>query len=216
MTPIRSVGKHTRLPEPGGVTKLGVMGGTFNPIHYGHLVAAEEARAQFGLEVVLFIPTGKFEHKELEKSVSDGQRLMMVEIATAANHAFEVSRLEIDATDLTYTVDTMRALRNEYLRAEMYFITGADSVIDLSEWKERESLAEVCRFIAATRPGYDLSKLAALNAQDSGLPVIDIMEVPALAISSSDLRRRVREGRSIRYLLPDSIAHYIYKQGLYL
>jgi nicotinate-nucleotide adenylyltransferase len=199
------------------IFRLGVMGGTFDPIHYGHLVAAEEARAQFGLDIVLFMPTGGSEHKETQQSIGHEDRYLMVVIATAANPAFDVSRIEVDREGPTYTIDTVRALRRDYgEETEIFFITGADAVMDITHWKDYEQLADYCRFIAVTRPGYDLGVFEAMAREIEKIPDITVIEVPALAISSTDLRRRIREGRSIRYLMPGPVANYIYKLGFYL
>jgi nicotinate-nucleotide adenylyltransferase len=192
------------------------MGGTFDPIHYGHLVAAEEARAQFGLDKVLFMPTGRPEYKETDQDITREERYLMVVIATAANPAFGVSRLEVDREGPTHTIDTVKALRREYgAETEIFFITGADAVLKITDWKDHERLADFCRFIAVTRPGYDLDRFATLPREKESLPEITVIEVPALAISSTDLRRRIREGRSVRYLMPGPVANYIYKSGFY-
>lgn len=196
--------------------RLGIMGGTFDPIHFGHLVAAEEARVQYQLEQVIFMPTGVFEHKAARQFVSPEDRYTMVVIATASNPHFSVSRLEVDRTGPTYTIDTVRALANHYGEgAEIFFITGADAVQDIANWQEHESLSDYCRFIAVTRPGYDLGLIERLGADDRGAPQVDIIEVPALSISSTDLRNRIRDGRPVRYLLPDAVARFIEKSGYY-
>ncbi len=196
--------------------RLGIMGGTFDPIHFGHLVAAEEARVQYQLEHVVFMPTGRYEHKEARQYVSPEERLTMVVIATASNPYFSVSRLEVDRAGPSYTIDTIRAVSEARgTETELYFITGADAVLDVTSWRDYEKLANFCRFIAVTRPGYDLAHLRAIVSRDDKAPQIDTIEVPALAISSTDLRNRVSEGRPIRYLMPDSVANYIHKSGLY-
>ncbi|MBO8141865.1 MAG: nicotinate-nucleotide adenylyltransferase [Firmicutes bacterium] len=198
--------------------RLGVMGGTFDPIHYGHLVTAEAAAEEFDLEQVIFVPAGQPPHKP-PGAVSDaGHRYLMTVLATLANPRFAVSRVDIERPGPSYTVDTLRELRRQFgSGVELYFITGADAMLQILQWKDPESLFELCHFIAATRPGYGLSRLekvlgpTALRHRDRILP----LQVPALAISSTDIRRRVREGRSVRYLLPDAVAHYIAKSGLY-
>jgi nicotinate-nucleotide adenylyltransferase len=185
------------------------MGGTFDPVHYGHLVTAEEALVQFNLDRVVFMPTGRPVRKTHRRVSSAEDRYLMTVIATASNPDFEVSRMEIDRPGDTYTVDTMTALRAQYgARAELYFITGADAVSEILTWKDAGRFADLCTFIAATRPGYDA-------ANRSEAPAVEYMEVPALAISSSDIRERVRERRPIRYLMPEAVASYIYKNGLY-
>jgi len=196
------------------------MGGTFNPIHYGHLVTAEEAYHQFELNEVIFIPSGRPPHKEPREALPEEDRYLMTVIATASNPHFSVSRLEIDRPGPSYAIDTVRALKNLYPDSEIFFITGADAILEILTWKEPEKLAQYCSFIAATRPGYPLDKFReALHLEKNELnkfrPKIYFMEIPALAISSTDIRRRVKEGRPIRYLVPDGVASYIYKQGFY-
>lgn len=194
--------------------RLGVMGGTFDPIHYGHLVTAEEALVQFNLDRVLFMPTGEPARKTHRVVSPAEHRYLMTVIATASNPDFTVSRLEVDRPGVTYTVDTMLELRSIYgPDAALYFITGADAVLEILTWKDTERLADVCTFIAATRPGYDLSRFAD-QPGSSGLTV-EFMEVPALAISSTDIRERVAANRPVRYLLPEAVATYIRKNGLY-
>lgn len=203
-------------PSKGNVSRLGVMGGTFDPIHYGHLVAAEEARAQFGLDYVLFMPTGRSAWKESRSKIPPQERYLMVVVATASNPAFQVSRLEVERPGPTYTIDTIKELRRDYGdETEIFYITGADAVLRIQEWKDYRLLAGKCRFIAVTRPGYDLSHFHEMAKADPDIPKIDPIEVPALAISSTDIRKRIREGRSIRYLLPGAVAYYIHKSGFY-
>jgi len=190
------------------------MGGTFDPIHYGHLVTAEEALVQFNLDQVIFMPTGEPARKTHRVVTPAEHRYLMTVIATASNPDFSVSRQEIDRDGVTYTVDTMLALRDLHgPDADLYFITGADAVLEILTWKDTERLADVCTFIAATRPGYGLSKFSE-QPGSMHLPV-EFMEVPALAISSTDIRERVAARRPIRYLLPEAVATYIRKNGLY-
>lgn len=189
------------------------MGGTFDPIHYGHLVAAEEALVQFNLDRVVFMPTGVPVRKTHRTVTPAEHRYLMTVIATASNPDFEVSRMEVDRPGATYTVDTMLELRDHYgPQAELFFITGADAVWDILTWKDSERLAGVCTFIAATRPGYDLTRF---SAEDAGRMHIEFMEVPALAISSTDIRERIAARRPVRYLLPEAVATYIAKNDLY-
>jgi nicotinate-nucleotide adenylyltransferase len=202
--------------------RLGVMGGTFDPVHYGHLVTAEEALVQFNLDRVVFMPTGRPVRKTHRHVSSAEDRYLMTVLATASNPDFEVSRLEIDRPGQTYTVDTMASLRDMYgPKADLFFITGADAVREILTWKDAERFADLCTFIAATRPGFepDLTAPLAEGARAKGvphrLPAVEYMEVPALAISSSDIRERVSQRRPIRYLLPESVAAYIEKNGLY-
>jgi nicotinate-nucleotide adenylyltransferase len=189
------------------------MGGTFDPIHYGHLVTAEEAVMQFGLEEVVFVPTG-LPWMKADRAVSPPEdRYLMTVVATASNPRFSVSRAEIDRAGPTYTVDTLRQFADEHPDAELYFITGADAMLEIFDWKDPEDVLGLAHLIAATRPGYDLRRFEA--ATPTHHPKVSTMDIPALAISSSDIRARVREGRAIRYLLPEGVKSYIEKQGLY-
>lgn len=194
--------------------RVGVMGGTFNPIHTGHLVTADEARHAFALDEVVFVPAGKPWQKDDGDVAPAEDRYLMAVIATAANPAFNVSRVEIDRDGPTYTIDTLRALRARDPDAELFFITGADAILQILSWKDPEDVLREARFIAATRPGYDLDRLE--KELPAGLEDrVAVMEIPALAISSTDIRRRAREGRPLRYLVPDGVAAYIEKRGLY-
>ncbi len=196
--------------------RLGIMGGTFDPVHFGHLVAAEEALVQFNLDKVVFMPTGRPVRKTHRHVSSAEDRYLMTVIATASNPDFEVSRLEIDRPGATYTIDTILQLREIHgPRAEMFFISGADAVREILTWKDADRIAEMCTFIAATRPGFDV-EIGSFEARE-GVPVprVEAMEVPALAISSSDIRARVSARRPVRYLLPEAVAAYIEKNGLY-
>ena len=196
--------------------RLGIMGGTFDPVHYGHLVAAEEAVVQFNLDRVVFMPTGRPVRKTHRSVSSAEDRYLMTVIATASNPDFEVSRLEIDRPGDTYTVETLRLLRDSYgPGAELFFITGADAVREILTWKGAEELAGLTTFIAATRPGYEADSLA--DAMPPGVPAprVEPMAVPALAISSSDIRERVARRQPVRYLLPEAVAAYAVKNGLY-
>lgn len=192
--------------------RLGVMGGTFDPIHAGHLVTAEEALHQFELDEVLFVPTGRPWMKEHEKLSPAEDRYLMTVIATASNPRFRVSRMEVDRDGPTYTIETLRSLKAE-LDADLFFVTGADAVVEIFQWKEPEELFELAHFIAATRPGYDIAGLEAHAPTKH--PGITVMHIPALAISSTDVRRRVAEGQPIRYLVPEGVKSYIEKAGLY-
>jgi nicotinate-nucleotide adenylyltransferase len=195
-------------------TRLGVMGGTFDPIHYGHLVTAEEALVQFGLEAVLFVPTGRPWMKEHEVVSPAEDRYLMTVIATASNPLFSVSRMEVDRDGPTYAVDTLRGLKAELGPAtDLFFVTGADAIVEILQWKEHEELFDLAHFIAATRPGYDLTGLEALAPDDRA--EISVMNIPALAISSTDIRGRVAEGHPIRYLVPEGVKSYIEKEQLY-
>jgi nicotinate-nucleotide adenylyltransferase len=193
--------------------RVGVMGGTFDPIHYGHLETAEEALVQFVLDEVVFVPTGRPWMKTDRVVSASEDRYLMTVVATASNPRFTVSRVEIDRDGPTYTVDTLRLLADRLPDAELYFITGADAMLEILDWKDPEEALSLAHFIAATRPGYDLARFEA--AAPTHHPRVTTMDIPALAISSSDIRRRVREGRAIRYLLPEGVKSYVEKQGLY-
>jgi nicotinate-nucleotide adenylyltransferase len=190
------------------------MGGTFDPIHHGHLVTAEEALWQFGLDEVLFVPTGQ-PWMKLHPDLSPAEdRYLMTVIATASNPHFSVSRIEVDREGSTYTVDTLKAIHERSGKgAELYFITGADAILEIFHWKDPEEVLELAHFIAATRPGFDLARFEA--EEPTRHPKVTVMNVPALAISSTDIRARVREGQTIRYLVPEGVKTYIDKARLY-
>jgi nicotinate-nucleotide adenylyltransferase len=193
--------------------RLGVMGGTFDPIHYGHLVTAEEALVQFSLDGVVFVPTGTPWMKQ-DRTVSPAEdRYLMTVIATANNPRFHVSRVEIDRHGPTYTVDTLRTLGAQNPDAELYFITGADAMLEIFDWKDPEDALSLAHFIAATRPGYDLARFE--SRAPTRHPNVSVMHIPALAISSTDVRERTRDGRPIRYLVPEGVKTYIDKAALY-
>jgi len=194
--------------------RLGVMGGTFDPIHQGHLVTAEEALGQFRLDAVVFVPTGQPWMKEELKVTSAEHRYLMTVIATSSNPRFTVSRVDIDREGPTYTADTLRALQDEYGKeADLFFVTGADAVVEIFQWKDPQEILELAHVIAATRPGYDIARFEA--EAPTSHPNISVMDVPALAISSTDIRRRVQEGSSVRYLVPEAVQTYIEKWELY-
>lgn len=189
--------------------RVGVMGGTFDPIHHGHLVAASEVLSVFGLEEVVFVPTGQ-PWQKAGRSVSPAEhRYLMTVIATASNPRFTVSRVDIDRDGPTYTIDTLRDLAVQRPEAELYFITGADALAQILSWKDVEELFALAHFIGVTRPGHALD--------DAGLPAerVSLMEVPAMAISSTDCRTRVTRGEPVWYLVPDGVVQYIAKYGLY-
>jgi nicotinate-nucleotide adenylyltransferase len=193
--------------------RIGVMGGTFDPIHHGHLVAAEEARWQFDLDRVVFVPTGRPWQKPVGVSPAE-DRYRMTVLATASNPAFTVSRLEVDHQGPTYTVDTLRRLRAaQPAGTRLFFITGADAVLQILTWKEPDQVLALAELIAATRPGFDLDRLIGQVPGAAGR--VHRMEIPALAISSSDLRTRVARGAPIQYLVPDEVARYIHDHALY-
>jgi nicotinate-nucleotide adenylyltransferase len=188
------------------------MGGTFDPIHHGHLVAASEVQAWFGLDEVVFVPTGQPWQKQSRKVSEPEDRYLMTVIATASNPRFWVSRVDVDRDGPTYTIDTLRDLRKELPDADLYFITGADALTDILTWRDAEELFDLAHFVGCTRPGYpmDRSSLAGMP-QDR----ITVIEIPALAISSSDCRERRMKGEPVWYLVPDGVVQYIAKYDLY-
>ncbi len=195
-------------------SRLGVMGGTFDPIHYGHLVTAEEAAHQFALDGVVFVPTGRPWMKEHGEVSPPEDRYLMTVIATASNPLFSVSRMEVDRDGPTYTIDTLRGLKDELgEQTDLFFVTGADAVLEMFQWKDREELFQLAHFVAATRPGYDIAAFEAHAPHHN--PSITVMNIPALAISSTDIRERVSARRPIRYLVPEGVKSYIEKAGLY-
>ncbi|HKZ75474.1 MAG TPA: nicotinate-nucleotide adenylyltransferase [Actinomycetota bacterium] len=194
--------------------RLGVMGGTFDPIHNGHLLTAEEAAVQFGLDEVVFVPTGHPWMKEQKEVSAPEHRYLMSVIATASNPRFTVSRIEVDRAGPTYTVDTLRELKGlDGDKVDLFFVTGADAMLEILQWKDPEEILALAHFIAATRPGYDLTRFEA--EAPTRHPNVSVMNIPALAISSTDIRKRVGEGRPIRYLVPEGVKSYIEKAGLY-
>lgn len=204
------------LGSDGCAARLGIMGGTFDPIHIGHLACAEQAREAYGLDGVVFIPAGTPVFKRDRAITPANQRLEMCRIATESNPAFAVSSLEIDRGGDTYTVDTLRHLRAHYPdNVELCFITGADAVYNILKWRESKSIANLARLIAVARPGYVLSEERRVFIAEQGSFKIDYLEVTALSISSSDLRARVAAGRSIRYLTMQNVLDYIESNGLY-
>jgi nicotinate-nucleotide adenylyltransferase len=189
--------------------KIGVMGGTFDPIHHGHLVAASEVADRFGLDEVVFVPTGQpWQKSEREVSAAEDRYLMTV-VATASNPRFTVSRVDIDRGGATYTTDTLTDLHRQRPGSELYFITGADALAQILSWQKLDELFDLAHFVGVTRPGYELD--------DHHLPdgSVTLVEVPAMAISSTDCRRRVADGRPVWYLVPDGVVQYISKRGLY-
>lgn len=195
--------------------RLGVMGGTFDPIHHGHLVAASEVADQFSLDEVVFVPTGQPWQKDRNVTAAEDRYLMTV-IATASNPRFSVSRVDIDRGGPTYTTDTLRDLSALHPDAQLYFITGADALGSILTWQGWEQLFDLATFIGVSRPGYELTDSHITDALDR-LPddALHLVEVPALAISSTDCRRRAASGRPIWYLVPDGVVQYVAKRRLY-
>jgi len=185
------------------------MGGTFDPIHHGHLVAASEVQARFDLDEVVFVPTGEPWQKEGRDVSPPEHRYLMTVIATASNPRFTVSRVDIDRGGPTYTIDTLRDLRAQRPGSKLFFITGADALAQILTWKNVDEMWELAHFIGVTRPGHALT--------DQGLPTsnVNLQEVPAMAISSSDCRSRVATGHPVWYLVPDGVVQYINKYSLY-
>jgi nicotinate-nucleotide adenylyltransferase len=192
------------------VRRIGIMGGTFDPIHHGHLVAASEVADRFDLDQVVFVPTGQpWQKGDVAVSPAEDRYLMTV-IATASNPRFSTSRVDIDRPGPTYTVDTLRDLKREFgAAAELFFITGADALAKILSWKDTEQIFALARFIGVTRPGF---KLSAAHLPDDS---VSLVQVPAMAISSTDCRVRVAAGQPVWYLVPDGVVQYIAKRGLY-
>lgn len=215
--------------------RLGILGGTFNPVHNGHLAAAEEVRDRMKLEKVIFIPSFLPPHKNEEDMPSALQRQEMIRLAIKGNIHFTVSDIEIRRGGRSYTIDTVEALRQAHMGADLYFITGLDSFLEIGTWKEWERLLTLCTFVVLSRDGYrfrDISKLEFLNAPEKDLAALDGREkeqtvirtgnmrihlerIPFYDISSTDIRTRVRGGRSIKYHLPEAVEHYIIENKLY-
>ena len=192
-----------------GVTRVGVMGGTFDPVHHGHLVAASEVVSVFDLDEVVFVPTGQPWQKS-HRTVSPAEhRYLMTVIATASNPRFTVSRVDIDRDGPTYRIDTLTELAQQREGADLYFITGADALEQIIGWKNSDELFALAHFVGVTRPGHRLS--------GAGLPAdrVSLMEVPAMAISSTDCRSRVAKEEPVWYLVPDGVVQYIAKYNLY-
>lgn len=197
----------TELPERTTRRRLGVMGGTFDPIHNGHLVAASEVAQSFDLDEVIFVPTGQPWQKRVVTPAE--HRYLMTVVATASNPRFTVSRVDIDRDGPTYTIDTLRDLTAQHPDADLFFITGADAIKQIVSWKDLDGLWELAHFVAVSRPGHVVSV--------SELPKghVSWLEIPALAISSTDCRGRVSNGSTVWYLVPDGVVQYISKHDLY-
>lgn len=198
--------------QPARVRRVGVMGGTFDPIHHGHLVAASEVQAWFDLDEVVFVPTGDPWQKS-DRVVSPAEhRYLMTVIATASNPRFRVSRVDIERGGPTYTIDTLRDLTAQLPDAELYFITGADALADIFTWRDADELFRLARFVGVTRPGYALDDD---TLGDIPADRVTLIEIPALAISSTDCRERTERGEPVWYLVPDGVVQYIAKHHLY-
>ena len=189
--------------------RIGIMGGTFDPVHHGHLVAASEVQDYFDLDQVIFVPAGHQPFKVGQEIAPEEHRYLMTVIATASNPRFTVSRVDIDREGVTYTIDTLAEIHEQFPDAALYFITGADALSQILDWRHPERLFDLAHFIGVTRPGHRLS--------DNGLPPehVSLLEIPAMAISSTDCRERVAAGQPVWYLVPDGVVQYINKHGLY-
>ncbi|KFI81031.1 nicotinate-nucleotide adenylyltransferase [Bifidobacterium psychraerophilum] len=193
------------------VPRVGIMGGTFDPIHNGHLVAASEVAWVYDLDEVIFVPTGRPIFK-MERAVTNAEdRYLMTVIATASNPKFTVSRVDIERPGATYTIDTLRDIHAQRPDAELFFITGADAIAEIMRWKDTDHMWDFAHFVAVSRPGYS-SSLKGLNLPPD---TVDMLEIPALSISSTDVRRRCTLSEPVWYLVPDGVVQYIAKHGLY-
>jgi nicotinate-nucleotide adenylyltransferase len=202
-------------PQSRRARRLGVMGGTFDPVHHGHLVAASEVAHAFDLDEVVFVPTGQPWQKDDRRVSPAEDRYLMTVIATASNPRFSVSRVDIDRPGPTYTIDTLRELRSfRGEDAEFFFITGADALSKMMSWQDAADLFKLAHFVGVTRPGHRLSTAGLTSA---GVPrdQVSLIEIPALAISSTECRQRVAAGEPVWYLVPDGVVQYIAKRGLY-
>ncbi len=200
-----------------GKTRIGIMGGTFDPVHYGHLYIAECARFKFGLDKVLFVPSGQPVHKRRPDILTPERRAEMVRLAVSSNPYFELSTIEVDRPGPSYAVDTLGLLHSSRGAQDYYFITGADAILEILTWKDMARLFALCRFIAVTRPGYSLELLDAVlqKLTPEQRSRIYIHETSGILVSSTDIRRRVAEGEPVKYLLPENVEDYIRRNGLY-
>lgn len=191
--------------------RIGILGGTFNPIHYGHLLVAAEVREKFDLEKVIFVPSACPPHKNHPHIAPPQDRYQMTVLATQSNPFFSVSNLELERSGKSYSIETVKELLNIYGKdTELYFITGTDAILEIYTWKDREELLKLCQFVVVTRPGFDARKI-----ERKILKQIHLIEIPGLDISSTDIRRRIKEKKSIKYLLPEKVEEYIDEHGLY-
>jgi nicotinate-nucleotide adenylyltransferase len=195
--------------------RIGVMGGTFDPIHNGHLVAGSEVADRFGLDVVIYVPTGHPWQKRDKVVTAAEDRYLMTVIATAANPQFLVSRVDIDRPGDTYTVDTLKDIQSRYPEAELYFITGADALERIVTWRHWEDVFNLAHCVGVTRPGYDLADAGEALRSQVDSDRLSLVNIPAMAISSTDIRERAADGRSVWYLVPDGVVQYIAKTALY-
>ena len=201
--------------DPSREYRLGIMGGTFDPIHMGHLACAEQARVAFALDAVIFIPTGQQPFKQGKRVTDAAMRLEMCKLACASNPFFDVSAIEIEREGLTYTVDTLRQLHEHYpSNVKLFFITGADAMLSIAKWHDSTAIADLAHLIAVTRPGYEMTDEAKAELDVANFSV-SYLEITALSISSSMMRAWVREGKSIRYLTSLAVHDYVLAKNLY-
>ncbi|AKK03771.1 nicotinate-nucleotide adenylyltransferase [Corynebacterium epidermidicanis] len=192
--------------------RIGIMGGTFDPIHNGHLVAGSEVASRYDLDLVIYVPTGQ-PWQKADRKVSEAEdRYLMTVIATASNPDFTVSRVDIDRGGETYTIDTLHDLRKQFPDAELFFITGADALAKIVTWRDWDKMFQLAHFVGVTRPGYELESDVDPEIHRGR---ISLLEIPAMAISSTDCRARAAEGRPVWYLVPDGVVQYIAKRRLY-
>lgn len=196
--------------------KYGIFGGSFNPIHYGHLMICEYIKEEMGLDKVIFIPTGNPPHKDLEVSAKD--RYEMVRLAISPNPDFEISDIETTRVKMSYTVDTIRELKKIYREEKLYFLIGLDSIFQLKTWMKIGDLSKEIEFVVALRPGYinkeEINREIDFLRENFGTKV-NLINTPLYEISSTDLRDRIREGKSLRYLIPKKVLNYIEESGFY-
>ncbi len=197
--------------------RIGILGGTFNPVHHGHLLAAECVRNALQLEKIIIIPTANPPHKNVIESTDEKQRMQMVKLACESNLFFEVSALEIERPGISYTIDTMRQLRSTYPHSTLFLILGTDALLLIKTWKHYREVLSLCTLVIVTRPGYivdrNMDELQSIteNFWDETI----FVEIPRLDISSQMIRQRIAEGKSIKYLLPAKVEEYIYENKLY-
>ena len=210
--PIDSRIMTTTGAAAGARRRIGVMGGTFDPIHHGHLVAASEVAHRFDLDDVVFVPTGEPWQKDTRKVSPAEDRYLMTVSATASNPRFSVSRVDIERAGPTYTVDTLKDLLRQHPDSELFFITGADALEKILTWRGWEEMFGLATFVGVSRPGFELSDTHLAEIHDGR---VHLLEIPALAISSTECRRRAAAGAPVWYLVPDGVVQYIAKRNLY-
>lgn len=197
--------------------KVGIMGGTFNPIHFGHLIIAENAFDYYNLNYVIFIPSGDPPHKKEQEIISKEHRLIMTSLGIEDNNHFDVSKIEVDKKGYSYTVETLLDFKKENPNNTYYFIIGSDSLFQLTTWKNSELLFTLCHFIVALREDYNLDEVknVMLELEEQYKAKIHLLPMPIIEISSSEIRNRVKDGKTIKYFVPKDIEHYIYTNNLY-